>query len=70
MQKIKLNPHLTLIIVLFIALLNVGCSLSVLNQNQEIAIVEKPKESLFTIVDTTDLKNPALTDFNPTTIQH
>lgn len=61
MQKIKQKSRLTLIIVLFIALLKVGCSLSVLNQNQERVPVEKPKDSLFTIVDTTDLKKPSLT---------
>ncbi len=60
MQKIKQNSNHILIIVLVIALINIGCSLSVVNQNQDTVTVKKPIDSLFTIVDTTDTKNPIL----------
>lgn len=46
--------------IMLIAIINTGCSLSVLEQSQKTVFVEKPQESIFTVVDTTDLKNPVL----------
>ena len=46
--------------IMLIAIINIGCSLSVLEQSQNTVTDTKPQESIFTVVDTTDPKNPAL----------
>lgn len=61
MQKIKQNSQLTLIIVLFVVLLNVGCSLSFLKQPSNTVIEVKPQETIFTVVNTADPESPTLT---------
>lgn len=45
---------------MLIAIINIGCSLRVLEQNQNTFADAKPQESIFTVVDTTDPKNPTL----------
>ena len=54
------KSSLTLILVMLTITINIGCVLSVLEQNQTTGTVEKPPESIFTVVDTTDVKNPTL----------
>ena len=46
--------------IMLIAIINIGCSLSALEQSQNTVADAKPQESIFTVVDTTDPKNPAL----------
>ena len=41
-------------------IINIGCSLRVLEQSEKTVATEKPQESVFTVVDTTDVKNPTL----------
>ena len=45
-------------IVLLIAVINMGCSLRVLEQRQEPVTPAKPQESVFIVVDTADVENP------------
>lgn len=46
--------------IMLIAIVNTGCSLSALEQSQNTVADAKPQESIFTVVDTTDPKNPVL----------
>lgn len=61
MRKINAITILTLIFITCTAILNLGCSLSVLEQTPETYIEEKTNETIFTVVDTTDVENPTLT---------
>ena len=60
MRIVFAKSSLTLILVMLTVTINIGCVLSVLEQNQTTGTVEKPPESIFTVVDTTDVKNPTL----------
>lgn len=53
---------LTYIFITLTAILNIGCSLRVLEQPPETVIEEKSNETIFTVVDTTDIENPILTN--------
>lgn len=46
--------------IMLIAIINTGCSLSILEQSQNKVADAKPQESIFTVLDTTDPKNPTL----------
>ena len=53
----------SVLIYFFIAwtvILNLGCSLSVLEQPPDTVIEEKSAETIFTVIDTTDVENPTL----------
>ncbi|MCE2402724.1 hypothetical protein J4G08_17805 [Candidatus Poribacteria bacterium] len=50
----------TFVIITLIAIINIGCNLSILEQSQNTVAEAKPQENIFTVVDTTDPKNPAL----------
>ncbi len=49
------------VIVTLIVVIHTGCGLGVLEQNRKTGTFEKPQESAFIVVDTTDVENPALT---------
>ena len=60
MRIVYAKSSLTFFILMLTVTINIGCSLSVLEQSQKTVAVEKPQESVFTVVDTTDLENPKL----------
>ena len=49
------------VIVTLIVVMNTGCGLGVLEQNRKTGTFEKPQESAFIVIDTTDVENPTLT---------
>ncbi len=51
---------ITFFIVMLTLTFNIGCVISVLEQNQETETIEKPKETVITVVDTTDVKTPTV----------
>ena len=52
---------LAFVIVTLIAVINTGCGLGVLEQNRKTGTFEKPQESAFVVIDTTNVENPTLT---------
>ncbi len=61
MRRTNAISILTYTFITLTAILNIGCSLSVLQQTPKTVIEEKPQETIFTVVDTTDIENPTLT---------
>ncbi len=61
MRRTNAISILTYTFITLTAILNIGCSLSVLQQTPETVIEDKPQETIFTVVDTTDIENPTLT---------
>ncbi len=61
MRTIFAKSTITIAIVLLIAVINMGCSLRVLEQRQKPVTPAKPQESIFIVVDTTDVENPTRT---------
>jgi hypothetical protein len=59
-REVFTKSNFAFVIVTLISILNMGCSLSVLEQSQNTVTDTKPQESIFTVVDTTDPKNPTL----------
>ena len=55
------KPILTYIFIALTAILNIGCSLSVLKQTPNTVIEVKSQETIFAVVNTTDPESPALT---------
>ena len=49
------------VIVTLIAVINTGCGLGVLEQSRKTGTFEKPQESVFVVIDTTNVENPTLT---------
>lgn len=60
MQIVFVKSSFAFLTIMLIAIVNTGCSLSALEQSQNTVADAKPQESIFTVVDTTDLKNPVL----------
>ena len=60
MRTIFAKSTIAIVIVLLIAVVNMGCGLRVLEQRQEPVTPAKPQESVFIIVATANLKNPTL----------
>ncbi|MDE0636785.1 MAG: hypothetical protein OXI43_13180 [Candidatus Poribacteria bacterium] len=60
MRKVFAKSSFAFFMIILIAIINTGCSLSVLEQSQNTVADAKPQESIFTVVDTTDPKNPVL----------
>lgn len=60
MRTIFAKSTIAIAIVLLIAVINTGCGLGVLEQNRKTGTFEKPQESAFIVVDTTDVKNPTV----------
>lgn len=60
MRKVFAKSFFTFVIVMLTLFINIGCSLHVLEQSQKTVATEELQESLFTVVNTTDPKNPAL----------
>ncbi len=60
MRKTNAISILTYMFITLTTILNIGCSLSVLQQTPKTVIEEKPQETIFTVVDTTDIENPTL----------
>ncbi len=65
MKKVFAKSMFTFSITALLALVNLGCSSSVLNQNQEDLTPEKPKTSQFLILKTRDVKILILTGALP-----
>ena len=63
MHTILAKSTVAFVIVTLIVIINMGCSLSVLEQNREIATPTKPQESVFIVVDTADVEAPTLVGF-------
>ena len=61
MQTIFAKSSIAIAIVLLIAVINMGCSLRVLEQRQDPVTPAKPQESVFIVVDTADVENPTPT---------
>ncbi len=60
MQRVLAKSAFTFVIITLLTIINIGCSLNVLEQSQNTITDGKPQETVFTVVDTTDPKNPAL----------
>ena len=58
MRTIFAKSTIAIVIVLLIAVINIGCSLRVLEQRQKPVTPAKPQESVFIVVDTADAENP------------
>ncbi len=58
MQFLYARTSLTFYILILTLTFNIGCVISVIEQNQEAETIEKPQESYVTVVDTSDTKNP------------
>ncbi len=60
MRKLFDKSSMTFFIVMLTATINAGCVLSVIEQNENAGRVDKPQETIFTVIDTTDVKNPSI----------
>lgn len=60
MRKLFDKSSITFFIVMLTATINAGCVLSVIEQNENAGRVDKPQETIFTVIDTTDVKNPSI----------
>ncbi|RKU12558.1 hypothetical protein C6503_17370 [Candidatus Poribacteria bacterium] len=60
MRTISAKSTIAIVIVLLIAVINMGCSLRILEQRQKLVTPVKPQESIFIVVGTTDVENPTL----------
>ena len=60
MRKTDAISILTYVLITLTAILNVGCSLSVLKQTPNTVVEVKPQETIFTVVNTTDPEKPVL----------
>ena len=58
MRTIAAKSTIAIVIVLLITVINMGCSLRVLEQRQEPVTPAKPQESTFIIINTADVENP------------
>jgi len=59
-RKVFAKLSFAFIIIPLTVVINMGCSLSVLEQRQKTFAPEKPQESIFTVVNTTDVKKPTI----------
>ena len=55
MRKVFAKSIFTFFIIMLITIINLGCSLSVLEQSQNSVTDGKPQRSIFTVVDTIDV---------------
>ncbi|MDE0466044.1 MAG: hypothetical protein OYL97_03240 [Candidatus Poribacteria bacterium] len=60
MHTILTKSTFAFVIVTLIVITNMGCGLSVLEQNRETATPTKPQESVFIVVDTANVEAPTL----------
>ncbi len=58
MRKVFELPSLCFVVIVLTTIINSGCTLSVLEQNEKTNSTTKPLETIFTVVDTTDVKKP------------
>jgi len=54
------NLSFAIIILIFTITINSGCVLTVIEQNENVGVVEKPQQSIFTVINITDVKNPSI----------
>ena len=65
MRTIFARSTFVFVIVLLIAIINMGCGLGVFKQSRETATPVKTQGSTFIVVDTTDVKNPIVASSIP-----
>ncbi|MYF98042.1 hypothetical protein F4212_02735, partial [Candidatus Poribacteria bacterium] len=58
MHRVFEKSSFTFLIVMLTVTLNIGCVLSVIEQHENTD--EKPQQTIFTVIDTKDVKNPSL----------